>query len=94
MTKIEAEAYLRDQVPQGSTLTIVPGKHTRRQYQVVQVYKGTQDLSPWIAYWLERVPLKAGLPLERDETIAVILCRLSVALFGEDEGIGFKVQTV
>lgn len=94
MTKIEAAAYLRDQVPPGSTLTIVPGKHTRRQYHVVQVYKGTQDLSPWIAYWLERQPIGAGLKLGREESIAVILCSLSVALFGEDEGIGFKVQTV
>lgn len=92
MTKIEAAAYLRDQVPPGSTLTIVPGKPTRRQYHVVQVYKGTQDLSPWIAYWLERVPLKAGLQLEREETIAVVVQSLAHHLFGDTNAI--KVTTV
>lgn len=92
MTKIEAEAYLRDQVPQGSTLTIVPGKQTRRQYHVVQVYKGTQDLSPWIAYWLERQPIGAGLKLGRDESIAVVVQSLAHHLYGDIEAI--KVQTV
>lgn len=92
MTKIEAEAYLRDQVPQGSTLTIVNGKQTRRQYQVVQVYKGTQDLSPWIAYWLGRIPLKTGLPLERHEDAPSILQSLAMQLFGDADAI--RVTTV